>query len=75
MVRVMKTIRNKRPCENMIVYTRPNMSNLRGKTGKNIIDTIKNTAPADNTESRRIVEDCKELILRMRAQDSEQANK
>lgn len=71
MAKMMNAIKRQSNTEKMIIYTKPNMSNLRGKVGKSIIDTIKNTKPSENTESRRIVEDYKKLILKMRTQSSE----
>lgn len=48
------------------VYYKPNMSNLQGKVGKSIIETIKNTPPAQKDDTRRKVEEYKNNILRIR---------
>lgn len=74
MAKMMNVIKRKSDTEKIIIYTKPNMSNLHGKVGKSIVDTIKNTKPSENAESRKIVEEYKKLILRIRAQSGEATN-
>lgn len=46
-------------------YTKPNMANLRGRTGREIFKAIRNTPPADFTNLTKGAEECKRKIREM----------
>jgi len=41
----------------MIKYYKPNMTNLKGKFGREIMITIKNTPPSDHTKLNKLAEE------------------
>jgi len=49
-----------------VAYVKPNMSNLRGKAGRRIIETIRNTQPTNPEDMRRKAEMYKKNILAIR---------
>jgi len=65
MSRIIDIIKGQRNIDK-VVYYKPNMSNLHGRMGKSIIETIKNTPPAPKDEARKKVEEYKRNILRIR---------
>lgn len=53
------TMKKKKP----IVYTKPNITNLKGKIGRSIIETIRNTPRPDFTEIDKECDRIGELLL------------
>lgn len=47
----------------MIKYYKPNMANLKGKLGREIMDEIKNTPPSDHLELNRLAEEGIKSVL------------
>lgn len=52
-----------------MVTAKPNMSNLRGKEGREIFETIKHTKPANLEQVRVEAEACKKRLLDRRSHE------
>lgn len=65
MIKWLKLIRKNKHAGEPAVYYKPNMSNLHGKAGKSIIETIRNTSPAPKDGARKKVEEYKENIIKV----------
>lgn len=52
-----------------VVYCKPNMSDLKGESGKAIVQIIKSTSPNDRIAEQKKSEVYKQAILRMRGKD------
>ncbi len=50
-------------------YSKPNIGNLRGRIGKSILQTVRNTPRPDRSELERDVQEAIEKIMAARANE------
>lgn len=49
--------------EHEICYVKPNIGALRGRIGRSILETIRNTPRPDRTDLEKRAEECKRSLL------------